>query len=98
MAYRIQYNPEQNKKYPIMLASAVRKRWLVGAAITAVLLLGLAVQNEGEFLKSWLLPGDPEVTEAAFSAMVEDIRAGESLGDAVTAFCLEIMDHAQIKQ
>lgn len=98
MGYRIQYNPEQNKKYPIRLASAVRQRWLVGTAIIAVLLLGLAGLNDGKALKAWLLPGDPQVTEAALATMVEDIRAGEALGDAVTAFCLEIMENAQIGQ
>ncbi len=97
MGYRIQYNPEHKKKYPIKLASAVRRRWLVGIAIAVVLFMGIAGLSGGELLKSWLLPGAPEVTEAALFTMVEDIRAGESLGNAVTAFCLEIMDHARIR-
>lgn len=97
MGYRIQYNPEHKKKYPIKLAFEVRRRWLVGIAIAIVLFMGIAGINKGEVLKSWLLPGDPKATEAALFTMIEDIRAGESLGNAVTAFCLEIMDHARIR-
>lgn len=98
MGYRIQYNPEENKKYPSKLTSDVRQRWLIGIAIAVMLTLGLAGLNKGQTLKTWLLPGDPEVTEAALSSMVENIRSGESVEDAVTAFCLEIMENAQMGQ
>ncbi|MBQ7340855.1 MAG: hypothetical protein IJW41_01635 [Oscillospiraceae bacterium] len=43
----------------------------------------------------WLLPGDPDKTQAALATLTEDIRAGESLGQAITAFCQEIVDNAQ---
>ena len=44
-----------------------------------------------ELLRSVLLPGDPSAAETAFSRMVEDLRMGESLTDAVTAFCRTVV-------
>jgi hypothetical protein len=41
-----------------------------------------------------LLPGDPAVTAAALENMTEGLRSGESLLDAVTAFCREIIANA----
>lgn len=97
MGYRIQYNPEENKRYPTKLIAAVRQHWQRGIVIIVVLALGLAGLYNGQIIKTWLLPGDPEVTESAVASMVETIRAGEPVRDAVTAFCLEIMKNAQME-
>ena len=43
-------------------------------------------------LREIFLPGTPGVTEQALESMVADIRSGEDFGDAVTAFCQEILD------
>ena len=94
MGYRIQYDPEKNKMFPIKRNAAAR-RWLAGVAAASILLFGVIEWRQGTFLKHLLLPGDPGVTEAALSAMVEDIRAGESVGDALTTFCLEILANAE---
>lgn len=97
MGYRIQYGPAQNKKYPLKVR-AIKKKHLL---LTAVMIAGFALSGLGmkysNVVKNWLLPGNPLVTEAAFNDMVADIRAGESVGDAVTAFCLEIMKNGNIK-
>jgi len=42
-------------------------------------------------LEQWLIPGNPQVAKAAFSLMLDDLRDGESLGEAVTTFCNEII-------
>lgn len=91
MSYRIEYNPEKNQIYPI---SAKRKtKWLMIALAAIVALFVIQKVDKTKEIKSLLIPGDPEVTAAAFSTMLENIREGEGVGDAVTAFCLEIISN-----
>ena len=40
---------------------------------------------------SWLLPGDPVVTEFALQEMIDRLRDGEGLGQAVATFCREVV-------
>lgn len=89
MAYRIVYGPEPKPK------QKGSKRW-IAMLCAAALLAGLFLTGAGESLKNWLLPGDPEVTAAALDSLVQGIREGEDLGDAVGAFCREIVENAQI--
>lgn len=91
MSYRIEYNPEKNKMYPI--AAKRNTKWLSIALCIMVALFVLLKLDKNQTIKSLLLPGDPEITSSAFSSMVEDIRDGARLGDAVTAFCLEIINN-----
>lgn len=91
MSYSIKYNPEKNKMYPL---SVKRKpKWLMAALVAVVALFVLQRIDKNQVIKSFLIPGNPEITAAAFSSMVDDIREGETVGKAVTAFCLEIIDN-----
>ena len=85
MGYRIAYSTETSHKFP----ERIRKKRPLLWAVAAALLIGLLAGG-------WklLLPGDPEVTRAALAGLAEDIREGQSLGQAVTAFCQEIVDNA----
>lgn len=90
MGYTIQYSPEASERYPISVRS---KKWKYFLTVClTVLLLFLAVRYRAELLRL-LLPGDPDVTADAFAKLVTEIRAGNA-GDAVAAFCWEILDHA----
>ena len=44
---------------------------------------------------SWLLPGDPVVTEFALQEMIDRLRDGEGLGQAVVTFCREVVAGAR---
>ena len=89
MSYRIEYNPEKNRKYP--MPRTKNGKWVMVALTAVVLMFALLKLDESQTIRSWLIPGDPEITTAAFSNMVADIRNGEPAGEAVTAFCLEII-------
>ena len=89
MSYQIQYEPEKNKIYPIR--SGRKHNPTVGVLITVMLLVCLSVGLR----TGWLIPGDPQVTSAAFSEMVDMLRQGETIQDAVTAFCTEVLEHGQ---
>jgi len=97
MSYRITYPSfGEEKKQPI-----AKRGWtgVAAAAFVAVLVIGaIAVKNTGlTWVKTYLLPGDPAVTAAALDGMVEDLRNGESIGEAVKTFCEEIIAHAGIR-
>ena len=95
MGYRIEYGDR----------AAVRKerkgRSLLTRIVTVACILSLvagalAVKHAGlTWVTDFLLPGDPAVTAAALENMVESIREGEPWGDAVTAFCREIIENAE---
>jgi len=70
-------------------------RRLVSVLLICLLAVGSIKLIGWDIVKDFLLPGDPEVTESAFFSMVESIRTGESVKDAITAFCTEIIAHAK---
>lgn len=94
MSYRITYTSfGEEKKRP-----AGNRKWtgVMAAVLVIALVFGaIAVKNTGlRWVQNYLLPGDPAVTAAALEGMIEDLKNGDSLGNAVTAFCREIVDHA----
>ena len=91
MAYSIEYNPEKKKIYPLL--SSTKPKWLLLAVCLLISVFILQRLDYGEQFCSLLLPGDPKVTTEAFSEMSEQIRAGRSIGEAATAFCLEILEN-----
>ncbi len=85
MGYKITYPPVGNRRYPMHKPMPV---WLLPAGIIGIGLLAITIYNGSA---NWLLPGDPEVTEAALHEMIERLTQGEAFGEAVTAFCKEII-------
>lgn len=92
MSFCIEYNPEQNRRYP--LRNGKKGRGKVFITITAVsigfLLLGksLITKTDGEGMQLIKVTG--------FDQMVEDIREGSSVSEALTTFCLDILKNAEI--
>lgn len=62
-----------------------------------ILAVGMFWKEGTETMKSWLIPGEAGVTETAALKLVEDIRSGEPVLDAVDAFCREIFEEADEK-
>lgn len=54
----------------------------------------MMISDIRQWLWDILCPGDPSVTEAALTQMVTDIKNGNSVSDAITAFCTDIISHA----
>ena len=94
MAYSIKYVSFGEKK-----KQSKDTKWKNGMAaglLVVVLLIGaMTVKHRGlGWVTNYLLPGDPAVTAAALEGMVTDLKEGDNLYDAVSAFCREIMEHA----
>ena len=63
--------------------------------LLVILVAGLLVAGQN-MSWNWLLPGDPRITAAALETLRENLTAGETLSDAVTAFCREIIHGASL--
>ncbi len=91
MGYRITYEQSTIKTtLPRVHRTVNLKKWIWSAAICIVL---VAICTSSK-VRSFLLPGDPEITEKALITLADDLKEGDSLSDAVTAFCREILDNA----
>lgn len=91
MSYRITYEQSVKKVDLTAKHSAGQfKKWIY---LTVVCVLSVAALSSNK-VRSFLLPGDPQVTEKALIELVNDFREGTAASDAVTAFCREILDNA----
>ena len=95
MPYRIDYGAGTMRRKP--LRTKLPTPTVKAVLIILVLIAGaLTIKIVGlSWVQDVLLPGDPAVTAAALENMTEGLRSGESLLDAVTAFCREIIANAQ---
>ncbi len=92
--YRIEYGKDSKRKM---------SRFPKGTAflvLICVVALVAALEFTGIRQTLWnrMIPGDAQVTAAAIDGLVADIQAGQSPGNAFTAFCREILDHAVYPQ
>ncbi len=90
MSYSIHYdsdNPNfRSQKKPLFgLIGAILVIMVCAAAI------GWAIPQQAMQFRQVLLPWTRTEVKAAFAELREDLRQGEPLSDAVTAFCLEII-------
>ena len=95
MGYIITYDGEEPGKIPTIRRRS-RLPALTFAFLLAFLLLTKLFWPAGtDKLRRILLPGDPDVTAHAATALVDDLRTGEPVGEAVKTFCGEILAHAE---
>lgn len=94
MGYSIQYDTGGVVKVQ-KRKERKRRKWmlpvLVAMGITALTLF----TNFRQLLWDMFLPGATESTELAFSQMITDLRSGDSIREAVSTFCMEILENAQ---
>ena len=93
MSYRIVYGGTTPVQQP---PTRGRKHLRLMTAV-GMLLFALAVgqfwPRGREVLREFLLPGEPTVTERAFSELVSDLGRGIKLEEAMATFCQQIIDH-----
>ena len=94
MGYQIQYGQTMKK---LMIREQQRTykntpaiKWIL---MCLVLLLIAFLGNSGYL--DFMIPGNKEVTTAAFELMITNVREGERVANAFTGFCLEILYNAQ---
>ena len=93
MSYCVEYNRELNCRYPSYILRK-RRRPLIKKIVYVTLILaglyGLLATN----IIRYLIPGNPEVTAAAFSEMIQQVDNGNPVGEAFLVFCEEILSNA----
>jgi len=88
MGYRIEYGQQIIRK---QISNRTKKRGKTAAVVTvAMLTIGIL---GAKFNPEVLLPGDKAVTAMALQTLVEDLKTGERFADAVTTFCITIVEN-----
>lgn len=93
MGYQIRYDAGKAVKTGLK----ERKTSAIGvlaAGLVVCLVMRLIWPAGVDKLRQMVFPGDPEVTGRAAEQMVSQIHEGVPVGDAVQAFCREILDEA----
>lgn len=96
MGYRIEYGQTVKKETISEFSKFRNKKSVAYTAVIIVTTMMLLLCFRSEKIRSFLLPGDPAVTEQALNTFTEQIRAGEQFRDAATAFCHEIIAGADL--
>ena len=91
MGYRITYESVGKRK---RVLRPLQNRMIVGGLVLVLVFGAMSIKsNVLEFVKNYLLPGDPAVTAAALEEMAEDLWQGESIVSAFREFCEEIIEN-----
>lgn len=93
MSYVIRYGSEDTRTKASRIHRTRLSAMTAGFFLGFLLLTKLFWPDGTSMLRQILLPGNEEVTARAVTVLVEDLRAGEPVGDAVRAFCGEIIAH-----
>ena len=94
MGYRIVYEPEKADRYPGTERRNQGLGKLLALGLVCIFAAVLVFSGGWDDLKALLLPGDPECTARAAQTLSEELKQGEPLWDALSAFCVEIVDNA----
>jgi hypothetical protein len=93
MSYRIDYAVSAPKGFGRKARSG-RPRVLAAVIAACLLLSCLAFPEEAEALRRALFPWTLSQVRQALADMTAQLRSGDTLRDAVTAFCQEILREA----
>lgn len=95
MSYRIVYAGTEPSHGRTCFQKGRFYRLLAGFFLLFCLLTKVCWPEGSDMMSRIVFSGDPEVTAQAVSVFMQHLRAGEDFSDAVTAFCLEITEHAE---
>ena len=93
MSYRIVYGGEPLVEHRIHRGRSYIRTMTALAMMLFALAVGQFWPQGKAMLQELLLPGEPTVTEQAFSGLVSDLGRGIKLEDAMAAFCQQIIDN-----
>ena len=84
MGYKIRYgNAKQKAKITYTSSQYIK----IALMVVTLIVIMFAIFSVGkDTLRTYLIPGNPDVTQAAFSQMITDLSNGESFKDAFTVF------------
>ena len=89
MSYIVEYNPELRKNYPMQYKKTHKFPLMVLVFTLSVFILLYVLNTTGAL--RLLTPGDPVVTAGAFADMVEQVRDGQSVSEAIFLFFKDVI-------
>ena len=98
MSYKIQYKPNVKMEKGIRYFLKKHRQSVIYAIGIVICLLIFVRLDITEFIGDFLIPGDADITKAALSDLGSDLKDGVGIKDALTAFCLEIIENAHIAE
>lgn len=97
MGYTVRYLPTTSKK-----ASQKRKHLTIPVGLAIILLLSMFINHtwpdETERLRQALFPWHQQSFQEAFTGLQNDLNEGVTVVDAITTFCLDIIEESQLSQ
>lgn len=97
MGYCIQYTQGIALKTELQESKHTRKGRIQICILLMVIVFFLVAASMG-MTAEFLIPGDREVTKAAFIELVQDVENGENVKTAITTFCKEVISGADAAQ
>ena len=97
MGFSVQYGPDGSFEREWKRKLQKKRRKGFGIAAIIVLLSAVLFLQKRQNLDELLIPGNPEVTKAAYMQFSEDLREGDSFREAITTFCQEIFTGATLE-
>lgn len=93
MAYQIHYTDREvitKRRFEIkpML------KWIAGCCVVIALTWLLQLER----VQNCFIPGDPDVTKAAFSSFTQELKNGEGFYDAAAVFCRQVLEAGSFEQ
>lgn len=95
VAYQIQYGTDAVRTELCEFNKSTRKGKIRASVILIFILSGLLI-SQFDSIYNLLIPGNKEVTIAATRSMIENVQTGESVVQAFTSFCMEIIGSANL--
>lgn len=93
MSYKIVYGPEMKQEKKLRSSVMGLRTKIAAFLLLFAVTVRLAWPEGTAVLREILIPTDLTAAEQAFQSMMEDLRRGENLGDAITVFCRQIIEN-----
>lgn len=94
MAYTVYYTETGEIERNNIALKKSNHKILVSLCLVLLFVFGTVKLLSSERIQQFLIPGDPQITKAAFAEMTQSVREGQSVEDAVVAFCRQILTEA----
>ena len=92
MGYKIQYEIGGSDKICFPSKRADLKKRII-MVLVCVFVLSMLIAPVRIRILQFFIPGDTKVTTSAFSQMISDLKNGDSLKSAVSAFCETVIQN-----
>ena len=98
MGYSIEYGASGPLETAWRAGRKKQKRRNIIVIALGIIILALLFSGQIRAVQDFMIPGNPDVTRAAFAQFTEDLRLGTSFSNAINTFCREIIDHASVPE